>query len=89
MNSDINLSLSPSGKVPEPQPNNPETTIKTNVVYLIGMLLLILLLCGIAGLIADEAKYGKYWEQIWVMLSSSIFGFIGYITGEKSSQKEK
>lgn len=60
-----------------------EIRIKLAVIWIVGLILVTITLGSIIGLILDEPRFGKHWPGIQAILSGAIFGFVGFIAGQK------
>jgi hypothetical protein len=61
--------------------------IRMIVLGIIGCMLIIITFGGILGLVLNEAVFGKYWSGLLSIISGTIFGFVGFIAGQKSSHE--
>lgn len=88
------LTIEPKGKVERDKSTEiihaeGDVKIKIFVLVIIGSLLGIIALGGIAGLIINEAVFGKYWSGLQAILSGAIFGLVGFIAGQSASKNDK
>lgn len=60
-----------------------EIKIKVLVLIIIGIMLTVITIGGIAGLIINEEMFGKYWQGLQAIISGSIFGLVGFIAGQR------
>lgn len=65
-----------------------EIKIKVIVLTIIGVLLAVITVGGIAGLIINEATFGKYWQGLQAIISGAIFGLVGFVAGQKVGSGE-
>lgn len=61
--------------------------IRIIVLCIIGCMLIIITLGAIAGLIFNEAVFGKYFSGLLSIISGTIFGFVGFIAGQKTNHE--
>lgn len=74
----------PAGKTVQQIQAEGDVKVRTHVIVLIGILLLIITVGGIAGLVLNEPAFGKYWQGLQAIISGAIFGLVGFIAGRSS-----
>ncbi len=89
--SDFNIT--PKGVIPTEKTTQQikiegDIRIRTIVLIIIGALLGIITVMGTIGVVFYEASFGKYWSGFQAIISGSIFGLIGFITGKSSTERE-
>lgn len=86
------IELSSEGRVP---PDKSIATIKVQgdikirliVLIIVGLLLTIITIGGLAGLYVNEAAFGKHWQGFQAIISGAIFGLVGFIAGQGSGSR--
>jgi hypothetical protein len=74
----------PTGKTAQQIQAEGDVKVRTQVIWLIGILLMIITVGGLAGLILNEAAFGKYWQGLQAIISGAIFGLVGFIAGRST-----
>jgi membrane associated rhomboid family serine protease len=58
--------------------------LRVTALKIIGWLIALVLLGGIAGLIFNEPAFGKYWTGLLPIISGGIFGLLGFVVGRST-----
>ncbi len=79
-----NTHIPPAGRA-KTQQTRVEGDIKIRMIILIivGILLVVMLAGGIAGLILNPSVFDGYWNKVLPIISGALFGFVGFIVGQK------
>lgn len=59
--------------------------IRYYVLLIVGILLILLVLCGIVIVIFSPQAFTDYWKTVIPIISGAIFGLIGFVVGQKFS----